>query len=112
MSGQPEHLALVAEVPQVDVAHAGWHCQAGFTGNATRARNERSVSRLVVNDKEPKRDELRAFGGCDRTHKSQVASRARSVGPRRVWVNQELQRCASPKQVSGSQQLQMCPPHE
>jgi len=98
--GRPQQPSETPQLPWVDVSHAGWHCQAGFTGTATRACNERSVSSLVVNDKAPKRDELRASGGCDRTHKSQVASRARSVGSRGVWVNQELQRCASPVRVA------------
>ena len=53
---------------------------------ATRAPNERSVSRLVVNDKAPKRDELRASGGCDRTQEQQVANLLSGFRTEASWL--------------------------
>lgn len=66
---------------RVDVTQAVWHCQVCAWLTATHARNERPVSRLVVNDKAPKRNELRTFGACDRTHIRRVVDCARSISP-------------------------------
>jgi len=38
----------------------------------------------VVNTEAPRRNELRAVGGCDRTHKPQFGKRIRSIPPKHV----------------------------